>query len=222
MVRHQQTPVKLYGRHRRGWWVLALIGLLVVGCGGVWFASHRDALADEVNAPAQTLASPSRDGLQWTVQARVKNGYLCLSLDERHVGKSQGSQPVYADVSCEFDNTKSTASGSFIMATDDGSLWMGPAPANAVKVRVAEHVTVPTHAIPGKAYRGVRYWYYVFPSKRTAATGGTVCGDMLDDARSGKGERKIQAYDRNGHAIPFGRDYVDPHRSTDPSDVRPL
>ena len=116
-----------------------------------------------------------------------------------------------------FNNTtRDTGPGEFVSSTSDGLLWFAPAPANAVKVRVAEHWTVPTHPIPGTAYKGVRYWYFVSPKHWPTATRGKLCKDLPDNQKPDAGECKIQAYDSHDNPVPFGRDYVDPDWSVDP------
>ena len=206
---------------RRVWLIVLIVIVLVGVCAGVGgFAWHRYR-----NQPVTVLEHGQSYGYSWELYAKTSDGSLCLGIAAPH-----GRQTMhtfggdYANTflqSCNFDNTETSEAESFTM---DAPTWreisdesfhgpfirFAPAPANVVRVRVAQHRVVNTHVLDRPGFPRVTYWYYPINVSGGSQADGEPCGERRDNERHDgleKGDCLITAYDAQGHPVPFGKDY---------------
>ncbi|MFT9209075.1 MAG: hypothetical protein ABF484_04295 [Bifidobacterium sp.] len=191
---------------------LALIAAVFAGA-FYWFNTYPLG-----SLPRQTLTTGvAPDGTRWRLSSSMTETSICLEVDTADDPKHPDAYDgLYGGGACSFDNTRlvfdqySFLMGAINKHTDEFMIF-APAPANAVRVQVAEHQSVPTHAIPGFFYKGVRYWYFAYPKNWPNSASGEECDSLFDSQHPAKGHCKIQAYDKNGEVVPFGNHYLDPN-----------
>ncbi|MFT9195911.1 MAG: hypothetical protein ABF489_07805 [Bifidobacterium sp.] len=200
----------------RGRWKLVATILVLGALVGTWFLLGRPIPA--ASMPRQTLTTGvAPGGTRWRLSSKLNDNTLCLSVDIADNPKHPNAYSLDGGGGgCGFDNTRLVDHQySFLLGstTQNGSdlMMFAPAPANAVRVQVAEHQSVPTHAIPGFFYKGVRYWYFAYPKNWPNSASGEECDSLFDSQHPAKGHCKIQAYDKNGEVVPFGNHYLDPN-----------
>ncbi|MFT9009262.1 MAG: hypothetical protein ABF489_07795 [Bifidobacterium sp.] len=207
---------------RHEWyWILTVpsVFLLVLG---TLFIVHvvQDARNPYLHRPTTNLQSLTTgvapDGTRWQISSKLTEGSLCLEVETASDPKHPNKYGLDAGGggACGFDNTRMVQQQySFMFEAlppqgDDEFMMLAPAPANAVRVQIAEHQSVPTHVIPGSLYRGVRYWYFAYPKNWPNSTSGKECDILFDKQKPTKGHCKIQAYDKNGEVVPFSNHYL--------------
>ncbi|MFT8330403.1 hypothetical protein [Bifidobacterium psychraerophilum] len=195
--------------------IVAVVVLLIVIFAAL--AIYVEVFSSVTTAEQTLTTGVAPDGTRWELQSNLTQASLCLSVntadDSQHPDRYDHS---YGGGGCDLDNTRMVNQQySFIMGAINNKMnefmIFAPAPAGAATVRVAEHQTVPTHEIPGFFYKGIRYWYFVYPANWPNSGSGKICDELLDNVQAPEGHCKVQAYDRDGKVIPFGNNYLRAH-----------